>query len=120
MESERDMTARLSTGSELQSNETFSDESFNHLSLTEEIDSSFGGAFDGAIIPSVHEIKDEENVALKNAMARSDKRFEFAMGMNMVRADGFQFKPVRHEIYMRCNNIGVFTTALKIAISLNS
>ena len=92
------MNNRLSSGSlELQSMETCADESLANMSITEGIESlesSFDGVFDGSVISSVHEIKENENVALKNAMARSDKRFEAAMGLNSVETNGLLFKPV--------------------------
>ena len=97
MEVKREMNNRLSSGSELQSFEPSADESFANMSILEGIESmesSFDGVFDGSVISSVHEIKESENIALKNAMARSDKRFEAAMGLNSVKTGGLLFKPV--------------------------
>ena len=101
MEVKREMSNRLSSGSELQSFETSAEESLANMSILEGIESmesSFDGVFDGSVIPSVHEVKESENVALKNAMARSDKRFEAAMGLNSVKTGDLTFKPVSYRI----------------------
>ena len=100
MEVKREMSNRLSSGSELQSFETSAEESLANMSILEGIESmesSFDGVFDGSVIPSVHEVKESENVALKNAMARSDKRFEAAMGLNSVKTGDLIFKPVSYS-----------------------
>ena len=97
MENKREMNIRLSSGSELQSFDTSDRESFANMSILdgiESMESSFDGVFDGSVIPSVHEVKETENVALRNAVARSDKRFETAMGLNSVKTNGLLFKPV--------------------------
>ena len=81
----------------LQSDEPASDESLQDISLIsglEEVEASFDGAFDGTKITSVFEVNEREDIAFKNAVARSDKRFELALGINLLKKQYFDLKPV--------------------------
>ena len=93
----REMASNMVKSDRLQSDDSSFDESQN-VSLIgglEEIEASFDGAFDGTKISSVFEVNEREDVAFKNAVARSDKRFEMALGLNLLKKEYFDLKPVR-------------------------
>ena len=103
MENQRDayVDNRSSGSDELQSNDSLQGiadiDSIQDISLADRIDNmdaSFDGAFDGTKIASIHELKENEDIALKNAVSRSDKRFETAVGMSMVREGYIKLQPV--------------------------
>ena len=84
----------------LQSDGSSSDDSMQNMSITrslEEFEASFDGAFDGTKIPSIFEVNEREDVAFKNAVTRSDKRFEMALGLNLLKKEYFVLKPVRYK-----------------------
>ena len=76
----------------------FEEEDVQELSLVEklnELETSGNGAFDSERISSVHEIGQGENTHLKNLVARCGKRFEAALGLNLIKNDYFQMKQVK-------------------------
>ena len=96
-EKTREMTNRKVKIERLQSVESSSDDSVQNVSVTqslEEFEASFDGAFDGTKISSIFEVNEKEDVAFKNAIARSEKRFEMALGLNLLKKEYFALKPV--------------------------
>lgn len=96
-ETAREMVNQKVKNERLQSDDSSSDDSLQNLSVTqslEEFEASFDGAFDGTKISSVFEVNEREDVAFKNAVARSDKRFELALGLNLLKKEYFALKPV--------------------------
>ena len=68
-----------------------------NLTLVEslqDMDSSLTGTFDSEKISSVFEPKESDEVHLKNIIARSGKRLEAAIGLNLVNNGFIEMKPV--------------------------
>ena len=63
------------------------------LNEIQKVERSFSGAFDGNIINSVHERKDDP-VEIQNILSRSGKRFEAGLGMGLVKTEFLPLKPV--------------------------
>ena len=77
----------------------FSDESLQDLSIAselEKIEPSSGGAWDGAKTPHVFEFNCNNSDGLANAKSRAMKRFERGLGINLVRSDDIELKPVSY------------------------
>ena len=71
----------------------------------EEIEASpYDGVFDGTKISSVFEVNEREDVAFKNAVARSEKRFEMALGLSLLKKEYFDLKPVSLQEILRNDN----------------
>ena len=78
------------------------------LSLVEkinELETSGQGAFDSEKIAPVHDLKQEEDTHWRNLVARCGKRFEAALGLNLIKKDYFQIKQVKS---LDCNLRGKF------------
>ena len=92
MEKSRDSESELQPPKE-------SEVDFGNLSLIESLqgmDSSFTGTFDSEKISSVFEPKESDEVHLKNIIARSGKRLEAAIGLNLVNNGIIELKPVNN------------------------
>ena len=72
----------------------------------EELEVSPDGMFDGSKIPSIFEVNEREDVAFKNAIARSEKRFEMALGLNLLKKEYFELKPVRLSFIFYAKHVG--------------
>ena len=84
---------RLQSGTSIMEESSLEDLSAYDISLyegIEEIEASFDGVFDGSKISSVFEVNEKEDVAFKNAVARSEKRFEMALGLNLLKKEYFE------------------------------
>ena len=98
----------------------FSDDSLQDLSISGELDkmeTSRDGAFDSDKIPSKFQFEQADTDGLANASARSQKRFERALGIKLVRSDDIQLKPVSSQPGNFCNKTKLSTSsAFSLAI----
>ena len=72
-------------------------DSLHDISIAKELENmepSPNGAFDGAKIPSMFEYDCNKMDWLQNAKARCDKRFERGLGVNLIKSDELELKPV--------------------------
>ena len=102
-ETEKARDARMEK--DLQSPEEGSEDSSLNITLIEslqDMEASFNGSFDCNRVSSVHELKENEEVHLTNMIARSGKRFETAVGANLVKNDCIKMKPVNNAKNQPC------------------
>ena len=97
MENNRDREQDLLDLSKVSVETVFSDESLQDLSIASELERmepSPGGAWDGAKVPHIFEYNCNDSDGLTNAKSRAMKRFERGLGINLVRSDEIELKPV--------------------------
>ena len=104
MEEKREKGQELLDLSKVSVETVFSDESLQDLSFASELEKmepSQGGAWDGAKIPHAFEFNCNESDGLANAKSRSMKRFERGLGINLVKSDNIELKPVSYIAFFQ-------------------
>ena len=80
-------------------------DSLQDISISKELErmeTSPDGAFNGDKCPSKFDFDCKKMSWLDNARSRCEKRFERGLGVNLIKSDELELKPVR-SIYEKCN-----------------
>ena len=102
MESKRDEQKASLDLSAVSMDTLFTDDggSLHDISIVKELENmetSFDGTFDGEKVPSKFEFDCKNDSWLDNARQRCDKRFERGLGVNLIKSDELELKPVRNS-----------------------